>query len=285
METPISNPSPLSAETQKAYEELAGWLVARHRQDDLRVLGINGAQGSGKSTLAAFLVRHLADRHGLRALAVSLDDFYLGDAARVELAATVHPLLRTRGVPGTHDVQRGIACLHALPVLQPGEHCALPSFSKATDDRLEPEHDRLITEAPDLVLFEGWCVGTPPQDGAALAAPVNELERNEDPNGRWRRYVNDQLAAPYAEWFAQLDSLVYLQVPGWEQVREWRAQQERETAAGNQGKSALLDTAARERFLQHYQRLTRHAAEQLPSRADVTLHLGLDHEVEGIHYK
>lgn len=272
-------PSPLSPATLQAYQELAAWLVARHRSTGLRVLGINGAQGSGKSTLAAFLVSHLAERYGLKALAISLDDFYLSRAQRAALAATVHPLLITRGVPGTHDVQRGIACLRALPKLQTGEVCALPTFSKATDEALGPAHDRLITQAPDVVLFEGWCVGTPPQDAAELVTPINALERDEDPTGIWRQFVNAQLAGPYAEWFAQLDALVYLQVPGWEQVRKWRAQQERETAASNQGLSTLLDEGLRERFMQHYQRLTKHSADTLPKIKHILLRLDRYHEV------
>lgn len=242
------------------------------------MLGINGAQGSGKSTLAAFLVQHLAAHHGLRVLAVSLDDFYMGRTARSHLAATVHPLLITRGVPGTHDVQRGIDCLQAL---RAGEPCTLPRFSKASDDALAPEHDLKVAQAPDLVLFEGWCVGTPPQNPAELAEPVNELERQEDADGRWRQYVNQQLAGPYAQWYAELDALVYLQVPGWPQVRAWRAQQEQETAALHQGHSALLDDAARERFMLHYERLTQHAQRTLPTAAHVVLELTPDHEVIG----
>ena len=274
-------PPQLNEQTQQAYKELATWLSTRHRRDGLRVLGINGAQGSGKSTLAAFLVEYLRQQDGLRALAVSLDDFYLSRAARTHLATSVHPLLITRGVPGTHDVQRGIACLRAL---RQGEPCALPRFSKATDDALGAEEDLHIREQPDLVLFEGWCVGTPPQDEQALAAPINELERNEDADGRWRQQVNQQLAGAYAEWFAELDALVYLQVPGWTQVREWRGQQERETSAKHGAPSALLDPAARGRFLQHYQRLTEQAWQTLPKLADVTLELGLDHGVRASNY-
>ncbi len=269
--------------TQKAYQDLAGWIADRHRSG-LRVLGINGGQGSGKSTLAAFLVNQLAAQHGLHAVAVSLDDFYLGRAARAALAARVHPLLATRGVPGTHDVQRGQQCLHVLPRLQPGQSCALPVFSKATDEALGPEHDRRIERAPDLVLFEGWCVGTPPQARAALEQPVNQLERQEDPAGAWRNFVNQQLAEPYAEWFAALDALVFLQVPGWEQVRTWRAQQERETAALHSGRSVLQAADRMERFLQHYQRLTEHALRVLPERADVVLRLNLEHEVDKVRY-
>lgn len=273
--------SPLSARTQQAYQDLAEWLVQRHRTTGLKVLGINGSQGSGKSTLAAFLVEQLAAQHGLRAVAVSLDDFYLGRAVRAQLAAAVHPLLATRGVPGSHDALRGLQCLRQLKA---GERCALPQFCKATDEALNALQDRLITEPADVILFEGWCVGTPPQDAAALLAPVNALERSEDGSGRWRQFVNQQLAGPYAQWFAELDALIYLQVPGWEQVRAWRAQQERETAARNGGRNVLSDAQVLDRFLQHYQRLTDYAQKVLPGRAAAVLRLNPDHDVVEARY-
>lgn len=259
--------APLDPTTRATYMRLARWLAARQRRG-LRVLGINGAQASGKSTLAAFLVDALA-AEGLRAVATSIDDFYLGRAARAELAARVHPLLATRGVPGTHDVERGIDCLARL---KRGDPCALPQFSKAQDDVMP--RDRPIAAGVDLVIFEGWCVGTPPQAEEDLVQPVNALERDEDADGRWRRHVNAQLAGRYARWFASLDARVFLRVPGWEQVRRWRAQQERETASRNGGRSAYLDDDARERFLAHYQRLTQHALAVLPGAADAVI--GLD---------
>lgn len=267
--------------TRRAYERLAAWLAERHRTG-LKLAGINGAQGSGKSTLAAFLVEHLAQRHGLDAVTVSLDDFYLDRAARAHLAATVHPLLATRGPPGTHDVARGRDCLERL---RRGQRCALPRFSKATDKPLGPEHDRQVTAAPALVLFEGWCVGTPPQPDAALAAPVNELERLEDASGAWRCHVNAQLAGPYAAWFGLLEALVFLRIPGWAKVKEWRGQQERETAAANGGRSLLVDEAAHERFLRHYERLTHHALAVLPARADAVLELDDRHAVAGLRLR
>ncbi len=275
------SPSPLSSRTRQAYEEVARWVAQRHREHGLRVLGINGAQGSGKSTLAEFLVQHLQAHHQLNVVALSLDDFYLSRAARAKLADAVHPLLATRGVPGTHDVARGRECLDQL---RAGTPCRLPAFSKASDDVLDARHERLITQRPDLILFEGWCVGTPPQTDSALLEPLNALEREEDPQGTWRRHVNQQLAGPYADWFAGLDALIHLQVPGWAQVREWRAQQERETAARNGGTSLLMDQARLERFLQHYQRLTAHALSALPSAADAVLYLNAEHEVEGSRY-
>ncbi len=65
--------------------------------------GLAGLQGSGKSTLAAQLCAALTQR-GIATLAMSLDDFYFGRGERKRLARDVHPLLATRGVPGTHDL-------------------------------------------------------------------------------------------------------------------------------------------------------------------------------------
>src|SRR4051812_33755031 len=67
------------------------------------ILGISGLQGSGKSTLATELI-DAARRRGWSAVSLSLDDVYLTRAERESLARAVHPLLRTRGVPGTHDL-------------------------------------------------------------------------------------------------------------------------------------------------------------------------------------
>src|SRR5690606_26489272 len=68
------------------------------------LVGVSGCQGSGKTTLASLLVLLLREMLGLRCINLSIDDFYLTRAERQQLAATVHPLLATRGVPGTHDV-------------------------------------------------------------------------------------------------------------------------------------------------------------------------------------
>ena len=92
-------------------------LVARVLDDagahDVRVLGISGLQGTGKSTLATQLVA-AADARGLRAGVLSLDDIYLDHDARARLAREVHPLLATRGPPGTHEVALGVAILEAV---------------------------------------------------------------------------------------------------------------------------------------------------------------------------
>ena len=73
-------------------------------RDKPLIIGINGSQGSGKSTLADYLCTMLNERYQLRCVSLSLDDFYLTKLERQQLASQVHPLLETRGVPGTHDI-------------------------------------------------------------------------------------------------------------------------------------------------------------------------------------
>ncbi len=151
-------------------------------------------------------------------------------------------------MPGTHDVDLGMDMLDNLLA---GRRADLPRFDKATDDRAP---GTMHVEGPvDVVLFEGWCVGAAPQPAAALATPVNSLEAEEDPEAAWRREVNRRLATDYAELFARIDLLVMLKVADFAAVRANRRRQEAKLGAG----PAVMDEAALDRFLMHYERLTR----------------------------
>jgi D-glycerate 3-kinase len=230
------------------------------------VLGLCGPQGSGKSTVAAVTARLLAGR-GLRPAVLSLDDLYLSHEARARLAREIHPLLATRGPPGTHDVDLGLATLASLA--RPGR-VALPRFDKACDTRRPREAWELVEGPADVVLFEGWCVGARPQPASELAAPVNALERDEDPKCVWRGYVNTALAGAYAALFARLDRFVLLQPPGFEVVAGWRAEQEAKLRALT---GAGMAPEAVARFVAHYERLTRWIIAEAPARADAVFRL------------
>ncbi|CAG0976965.1 partial D-glycerate 3-kinase, partial [Gammaproteobacteria bacterium] len=196
----------------RAYLPLAHWVRRQKQPGKALVLGVNGAQGSGKSTLCGFLKLILREAYGYNVAGISLDDLYKTRAERQRMAREIHPLFATRGVPGTHDVELGLRLITAL-VRPDGGQIAIPAFDKAEDDR-RPQHEWPLFQGPaDVVVFEGWCVGTRPQADNALSQPVNELERREDWSGIWRRHVNRQLEGPYAKLFALLDRLVFLQVP------------------------------------------------------------------------
>lgn len=236
--------------------------------DKLPTLAIAGSQGTGKSTLAAGLQQLLADKHGQNAVIISLDDFYLTKAARQILAKDVHPLLETRGVPGTHDLA---AMMSALTALRSGQPVTLPVFDKAIDDRSDQTQ---LVESTDVIICEGWCWGAVPEPEMALETPINVLESGQDSDGRWRRFVNDQLLS-YQPAFAS-DVLLFLQVPSMQSVLDWRWQQEQELAA-NSGSGMDQDQVAA--FIQYYERLTRWMLAEMPARADLTAVLGVDHNI------
>ncbi|HET9049519.1 MAG TPA: kinase [Chiayiivirga sp.] len=244
------------------------------------VLGLSGLQGSGKSTLAAQLIAAAAP---LPAVSLSLDDVYLTRAERRQLAQTVHPILITRGVPGTHDVGLLHRALDALPHASPNQSVWLPRFDKGADDRMAPAQWLAVTRPPALIILEGWCLAIPAQTDAALIEPINALERDEDTDGRWRHYVNAQLRGAYAELWRRIERLVVLQAPGFEVVSRWRDQQEH--ALRERQAPQAMDAATLTRFIAHYERLSRHALAVLPERADTLVRLGAQREVLELRHR
>ena len=236
-------------------------------------VGLTGPQGSGKSTLAAKLAPLLGER-GLRAAVLALDDIYLTKAQRQDLARRVHPLLATRGVPGTHDVALGANAMQDMR--RPGV-ALVPRFDKAGDDRLPRSEWRPVEGPVDVILFEGWCVGARPQPDEALAAPVNALERTHDQAGVWRRYVNGMLNGPYDDLFGPVIGFqVLLRAPAFAMVLGWRQQQEHELIARTGAGQSDAELAV---FVQHYERLSRWIDAEMPDRADVVVRLGPDRQV------
>ncbi|WP_395333399.1 kinase [Novosphingobium sp. BL-8H] len=254
-------------EVEAVVRQVHGALAAaRHRPV---VTGICGAQGSGKSTLAQ-AVQERCSAEGLAGAVLSLDDLYLTHAERQDLARDVHPLLATRGVPGTHDIALG---LEILDQLEAGGPVALPRFDKARDDRVAERDWPIVAPGCQVLLFEGWCMGAFPQRARDLADPINALEADEDADGRWRRWVNDMLGDSYQRLFARLDRLVMLAAPGFEVVHRWRSEQEGDLAARAGPEAHVMDEGEIARFIAHYERITRVILAEMPARADLVIHL------------
>lgn len=258
---------------------LAQSIAARCEGAGCLCIGINGAQGTGKSTLAKLLVMLLKEHHQLNAVAMSLDDFYYSHQERQHLAQTIHPLLATRGVPGTHDIE---LALDTVQRLRNGEPVRLPRFSKAADDCVPRSDWHFSPTQTHIVILEGWCVGIPAQTSTQLATPVNELESQEDPDGEWRRYVNNCLADRYQVLFDQLDLLIMLQAPDFDSIFDWRLLQEEKLRSSLPpgDTQRVMDAAQISRFIAHYERLTRHALTVLPGRADVVFRLNHQHRID-----
>jgi D-glycerate 3-kinase len=270
-------PRPSDALIADFYVPMAQW-IAEHADDRMLVLGLSGAQGTGKSTLARLLKLLLERLYGMRIAILSLDDLYLTSAERLRRAEKFHPLLATRGVPGTHDVSLGLRTLAALREEKP---LALPRFDKARDDRAPVATWPRWEGRCDVVIFEGWCVGARPQRPQELRDPVNDLERDEDPTGDWRYYVNRELGGSYQALFGEIDVLMMLRPPDFEHVFEWRGAQEAQLRERAEGDEVMSPEAVR-RFVMHFERITRFMWEEMPERADAVVSLGEDHRPEDV---
>ncbi len=268
------------------YDPLAAWLRRQLASGTPFTLGINGAQGTGKTTLAAYLALALGESGAGNVAILSIDDFYLTKAERQQLANSVHPLLATRGVPGTHDVAMLRQCLSQLRNLQPGHQIRLPRFDKAADERADHASWPAMSGPVELIILEGWCVGSTAEPDAGLETPVNELEAERDADGRWRHYVNERLATEYADLFAALDALVFLQAPGFESILRWRLEQEQKLAAAADANAAgVMNPGQVAEFIRHFERITRNNLDVIRRSADIVLELDEYHVCVASYYR
>ena len=280
-------PASYAESAERCYLPFGDWLEEQlvEQQGETYVLGINGAQGTGKSTLARLISEYLSTTHQRRVAILSIDDLYLTLAERDSLAKQVHPMLRTRGVPGTHDVTLGLSIIEQLKSLGQDQVVSVPRFDKSRDDRCEMANWSRIGGPVDLLIFEGWCVASQAQHDADLQEPVNDLEATADEDGRWRGYVNDQLRDSYAQLFSGLDSVLFLQAPSFDAILNWRTEQEhrlRESAAENA--DAIMSDAQVIEFIRYYERVTLNNLKVLPNLADATIKLDLDHQAVSLEF-
>ena len=253
-------------------------------------VGINGSQGSGKSTLSEFLMDYLTETYDMKVVVMSLDDFYFSHIERQIIAADVHPLFATRGVPGTHNMSMANTVLRNLKNQQAA---TIPRFNKASDDPHPVSAWSKISNAVDVVIFEGWCWGVGTQTAQQLQQPVNTFEKNEDNNAIWRNYANLQLSVHYQPLYSLMDKWVMLKAPSFEDVYAWRLEQEQKlilATANDTGnhKSGIMDESQIQHFIQHYQRLTEHALTTLPSTCDHVFELNcareiIAHKIKEVH--
>lgn len=246
-----------------------------------KVIGINGCQGSGKSTLADYLCTVIAERLDVTTVSLSLDDFYLTKAERKHLGSTIHPLLETRGVPGTHDVQLAMDSVNGL---LKGEKTVITRFDKSIDDRAPTETLKTVEGKVGLIVLEGWCLGARPESSDSLIQPINSLEENDDRDGIWRNYVNQAILNGYQPLFRLVDELIMLQAPSFDTVFNWRLEQEQKMIKRLQKEGidtgvGIMTEQQIVRFISYFQRVTENILKEMPNRADHLFKLGISREI------
>ena len=237
---------------------------------------IAGSQGSGKSTLTAVLKLVLEKFYKKKVMLLSIDDYYLSKNKRLKLSKKIHPLLITRGVPGTHN----IAALRKdiINFQKKKFPIVAPLFNKLKDDI---SSKKKIIKKAEILLLEGWCCGSPPINREYLFNNINHLESTLDKNKLWRQYYNSQLQKDYKKVFSLFDQQIYIQAPSFTYILKWRFAQEKSNALKSKNEKFMKKTDLR-KFIQHYEKLTKWMIKTMPAKADMLIKIDKNQKIKKV---
>ena len=250
------------------------------------LVGLAGGQGTGKTTISSIIKIILEKYFKLKVFKISIDDFYKTRKERLNLSKKVHPMLATRGVPGTHDVQIMLNFFKKVKSKN-FKKIELPNFNKAVDDRFPKKNWYKIKEKPDVIIFEGWCVGAKPELNKTLKKSINSLEKTNDQKFKWRKYVNQQLKTNYKNLYSQLNCMIYLKAKNFSLLQKWRLKQEHKLLLKTKKSSShkIMNKADVINFMQTYQRITENMFKKMPKYASIILNLSSNHQIKSTVYK
>ena len=262
------------------------WIANKVNKKKPIIIGLAGGQGTGKTTISSIINLILVKYFKLKVFKISIDDFYKTRKERYKLSKKVHPLLMTRGVPGTHDID---LILRFFKIIKKRnfKSLSLPKFDKSIDDRFNKNQWYKIKSKPDVVIFEGWCVGAKSQKNIELKKPINSLEKIEDKSMKWRKYVNFQLTGKYKTFHNMLDYLLYLKAENFSLLRTWRLKQEKKLFLKSKNKKNLKIMNKNEvlNFMMTYQRITEQMFKTAKKFSSIVMTLNNQHQIINIKFK
>ena len=263
------------------------WVSSKAKSKRPFFLGLVGGQGTGKTTTSSILEIILQKYFKLSVFKISIDDFYKTRKERLNLSKKIHPLLMTRGVPGTHDINIMLDFFKKSKSRK-FEPFKLPKFNKAIDDRCKKNQWYTLKKRPDVIIFEGWCVGAKAEKNSTLKKSINSMEKSKDTKLIWRKYVNNELKSKYKKLYDQLDCLIYLKAQSFSLLQKWRLIQEKKLWLKNKNKKTKNKIMTKEdvlSFMQTYQRVTQNMFKFAPKYASIIFNLNSDHQIKSAIYK
>ena len=265
---------------------LCFWINKQANKKKPYFVGIAGGQGTGKTTTSSLLKIILIKFFKLKVFRISIDDFYKTRKERINLSKRVHPMLMTRGVPGTHDINMMLSFFKKVQRSE-FKSLKLPTFNKAIDDRFNKKYWYNLKDKPDVIIFEGWCVGAKSEKNNTLKKTINSMEKSKDQKKIWRKYVNYQLKSGYKKLYSQLNCLIYLKAQNFSLLQKWRLKQERKLWLGSKRKLNLKIMSKVDvlNFMQTYQRITQNMFRYMPKYASIILNLNSNHQIKSAVYK
>ena len=247
-----------------------------------KIIGLTGGQGSGKSTISQILKIVLKEGFNLNTVIFSIDDFYKTLQERKDMSKKINPLFLTRGVPGTHNTALLLKCLNNFKSKH-FKKILIPKFDKSIDDRLSKRFWQNIKTKPDIVIFEGWCVGAYPQKKKDLIEPINVLEKEKDKKKTWRNFINKELKTRYKKIFKLIDLMIFLKIPSFEYVYKWRLLQEKKLRVTSKGKKTMTNKQVKN-FIMYYERITKHMLKNFSKRAKFVINIDSSHRLKSLKF-
>ena len=270
---------------KKTYIPMSFWIEKKYKKKGKTLfLGFSGGQGSGKTTVTKILKIILKKFFKRKIYVASIDDFYKTLKDRNKMSNKIHPLFKTRGVPGTHDINLVKEFFNFINKKK-FKKLKLPKFEKARDDRLKKKYWFKIKQKPEIVILEGWCVGAKPQSGSTIKRPLNILEKNEDKNLIWRKYVNAKLKKEYKKLFAMIDHFIFMKIPDFKMVFKWRLLQENKLRKRSHLNKKIMSYNKIKRFIMFYERITLQMMKDLSKSASIVMLLKKNHEIGKILFR
>ena len=270
---------------KKIYIPISFWIENKYKKKgETLILGFSGGQGSGKTTVTGILKIILKKFFKRRIHVSSIDDFYKTLEDRNKISNKIHPLLKTRGVPGTHDINL-VKNFFNIIRKKKFKKIKLPKFEKAMDNRLEKKYWFNIKQKPEIVILEGWCVGARPQSNSLIKRPINILEKYEDKDLKWRKYVNEKLKKEYKKLFVMIDHLIFMKIPNFKVVFKWRLLQEKKLKKKSYSNKKIMSYNEIKRFIMFYERITLQMMKDLSKSASVLMLLKKNHDIRKIVFR
>ena len=265
---------------------LCNWIAKKADKKRPYFVGLAGGQGTGKTTISSLISIILKKYFKKNVFRVSIDDFYKTRKDRSKLSKSIHPMLMTRGVPGTHDLKL-MQTFFKNVKQKKFRSIKVPKFDKSIDDRFSKKNWYKVNKKPDIIIFEGWCVGAKAEENKSLLKSINTMERNRDKKFIWRKYVNAQLKTNYKKLYSQLNTLVYLKAKDFSLLQKWRLKQENKLKLKSKknSKSKIMNKNEVLEFMQTYQRVTENMFKKAPKYASIIMNLNSNHIIKTAVYK
>ena len=233
------------------------WIASKAKNKKPFIVGLGGGQGIGKTTITSIISIVLKKYFKLKVFKIS-----------------------------THDVSSMFSFFKRAKSKN-FRALKLPKFNKAIDDRYNKKLWHSIKKKPDIIIFEGWCVGARAEKNNSLKKAINSLERNSDKKLIWRKFVNQQLKLKYKKLYTELDCMLFLKANNFRLLQQWRLKQEKKLWLKNKRSrnNKIMNKKDVIKFMQTYQRITQNMLKHAPKYSSMILNLNRNHQIKSVKYK